>query len=387
MSHFETDAIRHQGDRTQHREHSSPIYMTSSFVFDDAEQMRAMFADEISGNIYSRFSNPNCTELIDKVCRLEDAEAGLATATGMAGIFTTLAGLCNTGDHILACRSVFGSTHSILTKILPRWGISHTYVDIHETDTWAAAVKPETKILIVETPSNPAVDLIDLEWLGNFAKEHGLILVVDNCFATPYLQQPAKYGADLVLHSATKFMDGQGRSLGGLIVGRTDLIKEIQGFARHSGPALSPFNAWNLSKSLETLAVRMDRHCSNALKVAQWLEDQPRVKRVKYPFLPSHPQHELAQKQMRAGGGIVAFEVEGGLEKGRNLLDNLKMASLTANLGDTRTIVSHPASTTHARLSPEEQAAVGISPGLLRVSVGLEHPDDVIADLEQAING
>lgn len=387
MSHFETDAIRHQGDRTQHREHSSPIYMTSSFVFDDAEQMRAMFADEISGNIYSRFSNPNCTELIDKVCRLEDAEAGLATATGMAGIFTTLAGLCNTGDHILACRSVFGSTHSILTKILPRWGISHTYVDIHETDTWAAAVKPETKILIVETPSNPAVDLIDLEWLGNFAKEHGLILAVDNCFATPYLQQPAKYGADLVLHSATKFMDGQGRSLGGLIVGRTDLIKEIQGFARHSGPALSPFNAWNLSKSLETLAVRMDRHCSNALKVAQWLEDQPRVKRVKYPFLPSHPQHELAQKQMRAGGGIVAFEVEGGLEKGRNLLDNLKMASLTANLGDTRTIVSHPASTTHARLSPEEQAAVGISPGLLRVSVGLEHPDDVIADLEQAING
>ncbi len=387
MSHFETDAIRHQGDRTQHREHSSPIYMTSSFVFDDAEQMRAMFADEISGNIYSRFSNPNCTELIDKVCRLEDAEAGLATATGMAGIFTTLAGLCNTGDHILACRSVFGSTHSILTKILPRWGITHTYVDIHETDTWAAAVKPETKILIVETPSNPAVDLIDLEWLGKFAKEHGLILAVDNCFATPYLQQPAKYGADLVLHSATKFMDGQGRSLGGLIVGRTDLIKEIQGFARHSGPALSPFNAWNLSKSLETLAVRMDRHCSNALKVAQWLEDQPKVKRVKYPFLPSHPQHELAQKQMRAGGGIVAFEVEGGLEKGRNLLDNLKMASLTANLGDTRTIVSHPASTTHARLSPEEQAAVGISPGLLRVSVGLEHPDDVIADLEQAING
>ena len=385
MSHFETDAIRCQTERSGHREHSAPIYMTSSFTFEDAEQMRAMFADELDGNIYSRFSNPNCNELVDKVCRLEGAAGGLTTATGMAGIFTTLAGLCQTGDHILACRSVFGSTHSVLTKLLPRWQITHTYVDIHATDRWAEALRPETKLLFVETPSNPAVDLIDLEWLGQFARAHGLILVVDNCFATPYLQQPIQYGADLVLHSATKYMDGQGRTLGGLIVGRADLVKEIRAFARHSGPALSPFNAWTISKSLETLAVRMDRHCSSALTLAQWLEQRPEVKRVKYPFLPSHPQYELARKQMRAGGGIVSFEVHGGLAQGRALLDRLQMASLTANLGDTRTIVSHPASTTHARLTDEERATVGISPGLLRVSVGLEHPDDIIADLEQAL--
>ncbi len=385
MSHFETEAIRTQCLRSGHREHSSAVYLTSSFTFDDAEQMRAMFADEIEGNIYSRFSNPNSDELVQKVCTLEGAEDGYATATGMAAIFTTLAGLCHSGDHILACRSVFGSTHSVLTKLLPRWRIEHTYVDIHQPEQWGAAVRPETKLLFVETPSNPGVDLIDLNWLGAFAKAHNLILIVDNCFATPYLQQPISYGADLVLHSATKYMDGQGRVLGGLIVGRSDLVKEIRQFARHSGPAISPFNAWTLSKSLETLAIRMDRHCDNALKVAQWLEDQAAVSWVKYPFLPSHPQYELAKKQMRAGGGIVSFEVKGGIEQGRQLLNHLTLASLTANLGDSRTIVSHPASTTHARLSEGEQAQVGISGGMLRVSVGLEHPDDIIADLNQAL--
>jgi O-succinylhomoserine sulfhydrylase len=385
MPNFETDAVRTQTERSGHREHSAPIYMTSSFVFDDAEQMRAMFADEVGGNIYSRFSNPNCSELTDKICRMEGAEAAYATATGMAGIFTALAGLCRSGDHILACRSVFGSTHSVLTKLLPRWQITHTYVDIHDTERWEAALRPETKLLFVETPSNPACDLIDLAWLGEFAKAHGLILMVDNCFATPYLQQPIRYGADLVLHSATKYLDGQGRVLGGIIAGREDLVDEIRLFARHSGPALSPFNAWVLSKSLETLAVRMDRHCSNALRLAEWLEVQPDVAFVKYPFLPSHPQYELAQRQMTQGGGVLSFSIEGGLERGRRFLDQIQLASLTANLGDTRTIVTHPASTTHARLSEADRAQVGILPGLIRVSVGLEHIDDVIKDLEQAL--
>ena len=385
MPNFETDAIRTQAERSGHREHSAPIYMTSSFVFDDAEQMRAMFADEVPGNIYSRFSNPNCSELTDKICRMEGAAAAYATATGMAGIFTTLAGLCRSGDHILACRSVFGSTHSVLTKLLPRWQITHTYVDIHDTDRWHQALRPETKLLFVETPSNPACDLIDLAWLGEFARAHGLILIVDNCFATPYLQQPIRYGADLVLHSATKYLDGQGRVLGGIIAGRQELVDEIRLFARHSGPALSPFNAWVLSKSLETLAVRMDRHCSNALRLAEWLEAQPDVAFVKYPFLPSHPQYELAKKQMTQGGGVLSFSIEGGLERGRRFLDHIELASLTANLGDTRTIVTHPASTTHARLSDADRAQVGILPGLIRVSVGLEHIDDVIDDLAQAL--
>jgi O-succinylhomoserine sulfhydrylase len=385
MPNFETNAIRTQAERSGHREHSAPIYMTSSFVFDDAEQMRAMFADEVEGNIYSRFSNPNCSELTDKICQMEGAEAAYATATGMAAVFTTLAGLCRSGDHILACRSVFGSTHSVLTKLLPRWQITHTYVDIHDTEGWHEAIRPETKLLFVETPSNPACDLIDLAWLGTFAQAHGLILIVDNCFATPYLQRPIPYGADLVIHSATKYLDGQGRVLGGIIAGRQDLVDEIRLFARHSGPALSPFNAWVLSKSLETLAVRMDRHCSNALRLAEWLEAQPEVEFVKYPFLPSHPQHELAKRQMTQGGGVLSFSIRGGLARGRRFLDSIQLASLTANLGDTRTIVTHPASTTHARLSEADRAQVGILPGLIRVSVGLEHIDDVIGDLGQAL--
>ncbi len=385
QSQFETQAIRTQIDRSQHREHAAPVYLTSSFVFEDAEQMRAMFANEVSGNIYSRFSNPNTSEFVEKLCLLEGAEDGYATATGMSGIFTALAALCNSGDHILACRSVFGSTHSVFTKLLPKWHISHSYVDIHQTHTWQEAVQSNTKILFVETPSNPAVDILDLEWLGAFAKANNLILIVDNCFATPYLQQPIRYGADLVLHSATKYLDGQGRVLGGAIVGRADLMEEVRLFARHSGPALSPFNAWVLSKSIETLAVRMDRHCSNALKLAQILEEHEEVSLVKYPFLPSHPQHEIAKKQMRHGGGIVSFEIKGGVERGRAFLNALSMASLTANLGDSRTIATHPASTTHAKLPEEDRLAVGITPGLIRVSVGLEHIDDILLDIEQAL--
>jgi O-succinylhomoserine sulfhydrylase len=283
--HFETEAIRTQDERTQNREHSVPVYLTSSFVFDDAEQARALFADEVPGNIYTRFSNPNNSELIAKICRLEMAADGLAVASGMSAIFTTLGALLKSGDHIIASRALFGSSHQILNSILPKWGITASYVDLRTSAGWSEAVQPQTKLVLVETPSNPGLDLVDLEWLAGFCQEHRLISVVDNCFATPYLQQPLSYGLDLVTHSATKFIDGQGRAIGGLIAGRADLVREIRFFARHTGPSLSPFNAWVFSKSLETLAVRMDRHCDNAHRLAGWLETRAEVERVIYPFL------------------------------------------------------------------------------------------------------
>jgi O-succinylhomoserine sulfhydrylase len=383
---FETNAIRTQAEQSDFREHSTPIYFTSSFTFDDAEQARALFADEISGNIYTRFSNPNNTEFIEKLCLMDGAEDGFATASGMSAIFTAAAGLLRSGDHILACRSVFGSTHQLLTQIFPRWGITFTYADIKNTEGWEVLIQPNTKMVIVETPSNPGLDLIDLEWLGQLTKKHNLILMVDNCFATPYIQQPIKYGADLVTYSATKFIDGQGRAIGGAIVGRKDLIKEIRFFARHSGPSMSPFNAWILSKSLETLAIRMEKHGENALLLADALATHPSVSWVKYPFLPSHPNYNLAKRQMRLGGGIVCFEVKGGVAAGRRFLNNLKMISHTANLGDTRTIATHPASTTHSKLSPEERASVDITDGLIRISCGLEHIEDIKKDIFQALN-
>lgn len=383
--YFETNAIRTQTERTQFREHSAPIYMTSSFVFEDAEQARALFADEIAGNIYTRFSNPNNSEFIEKLCLMDGAEDGLAVASGMSAVFSSLMGLLRTGDHVLASRSVFGSTHQILTQLLPRFGITHTYADIKSPETWEVLIQPNTKMIIIETPSNPGLDLIDLEWLGELKNKYNLILNVDNCFATPYIQTPIRYGADIVTYSATKFIDGQGRTIGGAIVGRKDLIKELRFFARHAGPSLSPFNAWLLSKSLETLSVRMERHCANALLLAQALETHPSVAFVKYPFLASHPQHALAKKQMRLGGGIVCFEVKGGIEQGRAFLNNLTMLSHTANLGDTRTIATHPASTTHSKLSPAERASVDISDGLIRISVGLEHIEDIKADIFHAL--
>lgn len=384
--HFETMAIRTQAERTAFKEHAVPLYMTSSYRFDSAEEMRALFAGEAEGNIYSRYSNPNTTELIDKLCLLEGTEAGWATASGMAAVFTSFAALLEAGDHIVSSRSVFGSTHQLLTQVLPKWGIQSSYVDIRAAEAeWEAAVQPNTRLIYVETPSNPAVDLIDLEWLGAFARAKGLYLLVDNCFASPYLQQPGRWGADLVIHSATKYIDGQGRTLGGLILGSEALIQRIESFARHTGPALSPFNAWILSKSLETLAVRMERHCGNALALAERLEAHPGVKRVRYPFLDSHPQQAIARKQMRLGGGICAFDIRGGLAAGRQFLDALKMFSLTANLGDTRSIATHPASTTHAKLQPEQRAAVGIGDGLIRLSAGLEHIEDIWADVEQAL--
>lgn len=381
----ETVAVRTQVEVSAQKEHSVPLYLTSSFVFDSAEEMRAAFADEIARNIYSRFTNPNAAELAEKIRLLEGAEAGLSTATGMAAVFATFGALLSAGDHLLACRSLFGATHTILTKVLPRWGIAHSYFDAADPDGWAAAVRPNTRLVFAETPTNPAVDLVDLERLGSLCAERGLLLAIDNCFATPVLQRPIDFGAHLSIHSATKFIDGQGRVMGGVVVGRADLVKQIFDFARATGPALSPFNAWVLSKSVETLPLRMERHCQNAMTVARWLETRESVSDVRYPFLPSHPQYEVAKRQMKGGGAVVAFKLPGGFEQGRRFLDALEMCSLTANLGDTRTIASHPSSTTHARLTEEERLAVGITPGLVRISVGLEHPDDVIADLAQAL--
>jgi O-succinylhomoserine sulfhydrylase len=383
---FETQAIRGQLERTQYLEHSVPLYLTSSFVFEDAEDMRASFADEKERNIYSRYSNPNTIEFINKVCQMEGAETGFAFASGMAAVYSTFAALLKSGDHIVSASSVFGATHSLFVNYFPKWNIETTYFDLNHPETIESCIQPNTKILFAESPTNPAVDIIDLELLGKIAKKHNLILIIDNCFATPYLQQPIKWGADLVIHSATKLMDGQGRVLGGITVGSADLIKDIYLFSRLTGPTLSPFNAWVLSKSLETLAVRLERHCENALKVAEFLENHPQVNKVKYPFLKSHPQYGIAQKQMKLGGNIVAFEIKGGIEAGRAFLDKIKLCSLSPNLGDTRTIVTHPASTTHSKLSVEERLAVSITDGLVRVSVGLETVADVIADLEQALS-
>ncbi|WP_405208142.1 trans-sulfuration enzyme family protein [Aquimarina sp. LLG6339-5] len=382
---FETQAVRTQTEKTQFLEHSTPMYLTSGFVFEDSEEMRAAFAEEKDRNLYSRFSNPNTTEFVDKICKLEGAEDGYAFATGMAAVFSTFAALLNAGDHIVSARSVFGSTHSLFTKYFPKWNIETSYFPVNEVDTIESLIQPNTKIIYAESPTNPGVDVLDLELLGKIAKKHKLLLVIDNCFATPYLQNPIKFGADLVIHSATKLIDGQGRVLGGVTVGKKELIKEIYLFSRNTGPALSPFNAWVLSKSLETLAVRVDRHCENALKLAEFLESHPKVDWVKYPFLKSHPQYEVATKQMRLGGNIVAFEVQNGVAGGKTFFDSIKMCSLSANLGDTRTIVTHPASTTHSKLAMEDKLAVGITDGMVRCSVGLEHIDDIIGDIAQAL--
>ena len=382
---FETLAIRTQIERTQYLEHSVPLYLSSSFVFEDAEDMRASFTEEKDRNIYSRFSNPNPTEFVEKICKMEGAEAGYAFSTGMAAVYSTFSALLSAGDHIVSAGSVFGSTHALFTTYFPKWNIETSYFDINKPETIESFIKPNTKILYAESPTNPAVDIIDLQLLGDIAKKHNLILIIDNCFATPYIQNPIQFGAHLVVHSATKLIDGQGRVLGGVTVGSEDLIRKIYLFARNTGPAMSPFNAWILSKSLETLAVRVEKHCENAFNVAEFLEKHANVNSVKYPFLKSHPQYEIAKKQMRLGGNIVAFEIKGGIEAGRAFLDKIKVFSLSANLGDTRTIVTHPASTTHSKLSVEERLAVSITDGLVRVSVGLETVKDIIADLEQAL--
>jgi O-succinylhomoserine sulfhydrylase len=385
--HQQTNAIRIQTERTNEMEHSTPMFLTSSFCFDNAEEMRAAFADESDDNIYSRFSNPGVQEFVDKMCALEGAEAGYATASGMSAVSGSFLALLKQGDHLLSCNAIFGSTHTVISKYLPKFGIDYSYIGANASAAeWAAAIRPNTKMIYVETPTNPGLDVLDLEMIGKLAKKHNIIFNVDNCFATPVGQLPITFGADLVVHSATKWLDGQGRVLGGVVVGRKDLIKEIYLFCRSTGPALSPFNAWVLSKSLETLDVRMERHTSNALFLAQSLDNHEKIISLRYPFMPTHPHYAIASKQMLNGGGVVCFELKGGIDAGRKFMDSLQMLSLTANLGDTRSIASHPASTTHAKLTEEERQAVNITPGLIRISVGLEHKEDILQDILQALD-
>ncbi|MGE5859710.1 MAG: trans-sulfuration enzyme family protein [Ignavibacteria bacterium] len=381
----ETKSIRIQTEKSKHREHSVPLYLTSSFVFDNTEQGRALFADETEGDIYSRLSNPNVTEFVQKMVALENAEAGSAFATGMAAVFASFAALLKSDEHIIAARSLFGSTHQLLTKILPKWGITHTYVDGSNPQEWEKAVTEKTRVIFAETPSNPQLELIDLEFLGKLKEKYKLILNIDNCFATPILQTPADFGADLITHSATKFIDGQGRVLGGVVVGKKELLMEIEFFARQTGSSLSPFNAWILSKSLETLAVRMERHSENALMFAESFKGNNELDFLLYPFLPTHPQYSLAKKQMKLGGAVVTFSVKGGYDRAEKFMDSLKIISRTPNLGDTRSSITHPKSTTHSSLTEKERAAVGITPGLMRLSVGLENIQDIIEDVEQAL--
>ena len=383
---FETNAIRTQTERSNFLEHSTPLYITSSFIFEDAEEMRASFAEEKERNIYSRFSNPNTSEFIDKICQMEGAEDGVTFSSGMGAVFGAFAALLNAGDHIISSRSVFGSTHSLFTKYFPKWHINTSYFNIDQIDQIEKLIQKKTKCIYVESPTNPGVEILDLEFLSKIAEKYNLLFIVDNCFATPYLQNPIQYGADLVIHSATKLIDGQGRVLGGIVVGKKEFIREIYLFSRNTGNTLSPFNAWVLSKSLETLAVRIERHCSSALEISKKLEKVDQISWVKYPFLTSHPQYELAKKQMKFGGNIISFELKGGLSAGYDFINKIKLCSLSSNLGDTRTIITHPASTTHSKLSSEDRFKVGISEGMIRLSIGLEHPKDIWADLKQAIN-
>lgn len=386
MKKEQSQIIREQAPRSASREHSVPLYLTSSFIFDSAEQGRAIFAEEETGMVYSRYANPNTSEFIDRVCAMEGAEAGLSFSSGMAAVFASFAAFIEQGDHIVSARAIFGSTHQLFTQLFPRWGVSHTYVNSANIEEWEAAIQPNTKIVFLESPSNPGLELYDLEKLGALKQKYPhIIFSIDNCFATPYLQKPLQYGFDLSVHSATKYMDGQGRVLGGVVVGKKELMDKMMFFIRHTGPAMSPFNAWVLSKSLETLALRMDRHCSNALALAQALDEHADIVDVKYPFLPSHPQYELAKKQMKAGGGIVTFEVVGGQERAFKFVDALQMIKYTSNLGDARSIATHPASTTHSKLSEEDRNSLGIRPGSIRLSVGLEDADDIIADVLQAL--
>jgi O-succinylhomoserine sulfhydrylase len=382
---FETNAIRTQIKKSDKKEHSTAIYATSSFVFENAEEARAIFAEEKEGYQYSRFANPNEDEFISKMCLLEGTEDGISTATGMASIFLAMTSHLRAGDHIVSSQSIFGATHSILTNILPRFGISHSYVDINDNQQWEEAIMPQTRLLFVETPSNPTVELCDLAFLGKLAKKNNLLFVVDNSFATPYLQNPINFGANLVCHSATKFIDGQGRTLGGVILGPKNVIKDVRIMARSIGTNLSPFNSWILSKSLETLAIRMDRHCENALNIAQYLKDNKEVISVNYPFLKENKQYKLAKNQMSQGGALISFELNGGKKRGLKFLDQLKMITLASNLGDSRTIITNPATTTHSKLSEEERLEVNITDGLMRLSVGLENVQDIIADIQQAI--
>ncbi|RCX32169.1 O-succinylhomoserine sulfhydrylase [Thioalbus denitrificans] len=382
---FDTLAVRAGQLRTAEGEHSEPIFTTSSFVFASAAEAAARFAGESPGNIYSRFTNPTVRMFEERLAALEGAEACVATASGMAAILSSCLALLRGGDHIVASRSLFGSTVSLFGNYLSRFGVETTFVALTDLSAWEAAIGPRTRMLFVETPSNPLTEVADIAALAALAHDRGCLLVVDNCFCTPALQRPLELGADLVVHSSTKYLDGQGRCVGGAVAGRRELTDEVFGFLRTAGPTMSPFNAWVFLKGLETLRLRMDAHSAAALSLAGWLEAQPRVARVHYPGLASHPQHGLAARQQRAFGGIISFEVEGGREAAWRLIDATRVLSITANLGDVKSTITHPATTTHARVSPEARAAAGIGEGLIRIAVGLEDLDDIKADLARGL--
>lgn len=382
---FETLAVRAGQHRTPEAEHGEALFMTSSYVFRSAADAAARFAGEVPGNVYSRYTNPTVRAFEERIAALEGAEQAVATASGMAAILAMVMGLCSAGDHVLVSRSVFGSTISLFEKYLKRFGIEVDYPPLSDLAAWEAACKPNTRLLFVESPSNPLAELVDIAALAEIAHAHGALLAVDNCFCTPALQQPLKLGADLVMHSATKFIDGQGRCLGGVLAGPAELMKEMVGFLRTAGPTLSPFNAWLFLKGLETLRIRMQAHCAAAQQLAEWLEAQPGVERVYYAGLASHPQHELARRQQSAFGAVVSFEVSGGKEGAWRFMDATRMISITTNLGDTKSTIAHPASTSHGRLSPAERAAAGINDNLIRLAVGLEAVEDLKADLARGI--
>jgi len=381
-----TQAVRAGQRRTAEQEHSDPIFATSSYVFQSAAEAAARFSGEQPGNIYSRFTNPTVRAFEHRLAAMEGGERCIATASGMAAIATVAFGLLRAGDHVVCSRGVFGNTTLLFQNFLGKFGVATTFVNLTDYEAWEAALRPETRFLFLETPSNPLTEIADISRLAANAHRNGSLLVVDNCFCTPALQKPLALGADLVIHSATKYLDGQGRCVGGAIVGNDQLLeKEIYPFLRTGGPSMSPFNAWVFLKGLETLTLRMRAHSDNAAALAVWLEMQPWVERVYYPGLASHPQHELAQRQQSAGGGIVSFEVCGGRETAWKLIDATRMVSITANLGDVKTTITHPATTTHGRLSDAERAAAGIAEGLIRIAVGLEHLVDIQADLSRAL--
>ncbi len=383
---LETLAVRAGIHRSQFNEHSEAMYLTSSFVFENAAQAAARFSGQEPGNIYARFTNPTVTVFQERLAALEGAEFCVATSSGMSAILSCVMGLLSAGDHIIASRSIFGTTVQLFGNILKRFGIETTFVSLTDVSAWQAAVQPNTKLLFVETPSNPLTEVCDIGALSSVAKQAGAWLAVDNCFCTPMLQRPLELGADIVIHSATKYLDGQGRVLGGAVLGKKELMEGVYGFLRTAGPTLSAFNAWVILKGLETLKIRMDAHSQNALALAQWLEQHPQVDRVYYPGLASHPQHGLAMKQQKSGGGILSFDVKGGKDAAWRVVDHTRMLSITANLGDTKTTITHPATTTHSRVTAEARAASGISDGLLRVAVGLEAIGDIQADLARGLN-
>ncbi len=382
---FDTLAVRAGIERSQFNEHAEALYLTSSFVFDNADEAAARFSGAEPGFVYSRFSNPTVRLFEDRLAALEGAERCVATASGMSAILSTVMGLLSAGDHIVASNGLFGATVQLFSTVLSRFGVETTFVPPADPEAWRAAVRPTTRLLFAETPSNPLTELCDIAALAAVAKECGAWLAVDNCFCTPALQRPLEMGADIVIHSATKYLDGQGRVLGGAVLGRQEVIEPVFTFLRTAGPSLSPFNAWVIAKGLETLRLRMDAQSANALELARWLEGHPAVARVRYPGLPSHPQYALAKHQQRSGGAIVAFELKGGRAAAWQVVDGCALISVTANLGDTKTTLTHPASTTHGRLTPERRAEMGVDEGLLRLAVGLESPADIRADLERGL--